>query len=69
MSVLEQLIKERKAWASNMDNENKEKKHNARQRSRKGIVCAGILAVVAILVMFNHGLIIAGLSRFMGRYL
>ena len=69
MSVLGQLVKDRAAWASNKDRENKEKEHNTRQRSRTGIVCAGILAAVAILVMFNHSLIINGLSKLMGRYL
>jgi hypothetical protein len=69
MSVLGQLIKDRAAWASSMDKENKQKKDSARQRSRTGIICAGILAVVAILVMFNHSLIITGLSKLMGRYL
>lgn len=69
MSVLGQLMKDRATWASNRDKENKEKEHSTRQRSTTGVVCAGILMVVAILVMINHGLIITGLSKFMGKYL
>jgi hypothetical protein len=69
MSVLGQLVKDRAIWASNRDKETKEKDRKTRRRSRTGIVCAGILAAVAVLVMVNHSLIITGVSRLMGRYL
>jgi hypothetical protein len=73
LSVLQQIIKERVDWPS--DNkakeakQNEEKNHQARQRLRTGIVCAGIVMVVAILVMFNYSLIITNVSELMGRCL
>lgn len=63
MSLLEQLMKDRATWASNQDKEYKEKELKIRQRFRASVVYAGILLVLAVLVIFNYSLIITGLSK------
>jgi len=69
MSVIEQMMKDRAAWVSNRDKENKEKTDRARRRLHRPIACAGIVAAAGIILFCNYSVVVNGFSKLMGKCL